>query len=175
MDTRTSWVVGVIVVLAVLAGAWLLFGQPAEAPNQQVNVNTNNTTQTATSSGSQAATSTGTGTSVGAGGSVSVGTPATVRLTASGFVPSSVTIKKGQSVTWTNETSGPMWVATAQHPSHTVYSGTSLQQHCPDTDKNDFDQCADGTTYTFTFDKTGTWRYHNHSNASQFGSVIVTD
>ncbi|MEK7612921.1 MAG: plastocyanin/azurin family copper-binding protein [Patescibacteria group bacterium] len=93
----------------------------------------------------------------------------------SGFSPAEVTIKKGGTVTWTNEGGGSMWVASAQHPTHTVYSGTALSQHCPDAANTTFDQCKTGTTYSFTFDKAGTWAYHNHSNASNFGRVIVVE
>lgn len=92
-----------------------------------------------------------------------------------GFFPQEVTVKVGGSVTWTNQGGDDMWVATAPHPAHTAYSGTSLQQHCPDTDGNDFDQCANGATYTFKFDKAGTFPYHNHSNATKFGRVIVVE
>jgi plastocyanin len=92
-----------------------------------------------------------------------------------GFFPTEVTIKKGGTVTWSNQGGDEMWVATAPHPAHTGYSGTSLQQHCPDTAGNAFDQCSDGPTYTFKFDKAGTFPYHNHSNATKFGRVVVVE
>jgi len=89
------------------------------------------------------------------------------------FSPSAVTIKKGGTVTWKNTSSGKMWVASAQHPTHTVYSGTSRSEHCPDTSNTTFDQCEGGGDYSFTFDKVGTWNYHDHINAGVFGKVIV--
>jgi len=49
-----------------------------------------------------------------------------------------------------------------------------LQEHCG-TGTTSFDQCANGGSYSFTFTKAGTWRYHNHSNASHFGTVIVEE
>ena len=108
------------------------------------------------------------------GGAVNEPKTVVIEYTASGFSPSTVTIKKGDTVRWVNKTSEEMWVASAMHPAHTVYSGTTLQQHCTaGAANNSFDQCANGNTYEFTFDKTGEWGYHNHSDASDFGKVIV--
>ena len=98
----------------------------------------------------------------------------TVVLSAGGFSPSTVTIAKGEKVTWTSS-EGNMWVASAGHPTHTVYDGTSEADHCAPNYAGPipFDQCASGTSYSFTFDKVGTWKYHNHANSAQFGTVIV--
>src|SRR3990167_9203248 len=87
---------------------------------------------------------------------------ASVTYSAGGFSPSTVTVKIGGTVTWSSTGGGQMWVASAQHPTHTAYSGTTLQEHCDDAVDTSLDQCETGTTYSFTFDKAGTWRYHNH-------------
>lgn len=101
---------------------------------------------------------------------------AAITYTVEGFSPSGVTIKKGGTVTWTNSSGGQMWVASAQHPSHTVYAGTSREEHCPDASGMAFDQCESGTgDYSFTFQKVGTWNYHNHLSAQKFGKVIVVE
>lgn len=63
------------------------------------------------------------------------------------------------------------------HPTHTAYSGTNASQHCPDTKNEAFDQCssvAAGGSFSFVFNKEGTWKYHNHVGTSSFGSVTVT-
>lgn len=91
------------------------------------------------------------------------------------FSPAEVTIKKGGTVTWTNTGGSSMWVASAQHPTHTTYAGTSLAEHCDDAIDISFDQCENGNAYSFTFDKVGTWGYHNHSKSSAFGRVIVVE
>lgn len=104
------------------------------------------------------------------------GTNYEVIYTDDGFSPKDLTIRVGDTVTWKNQTSAGMWVGSALHPSHTVYSGTPLNEHCPDPKNESFDQCtssASGTTWSFTFLKEGTWRYHNHVQASDFGSVVV--
>lgn len=102
----------------------------------------------------------------------------TVRYTNSGYVPQVVTIKKGGTVTWINESSRGMWTASAFHPSHTVYAGTSLQEHCGDPSARAFDECASanpGESWSFTFTKTGSWNYHNHVAPSDFGTVVVEE
>ncbi len=100
---------------------------------------------------------------------------ATITYSAEGFSPKEITIKKGGTVTWKNESGIKMWVASAMHPSHIVYSGTSRQEHCPDTANTSFDQCAGGDDYSFTFDKAGAWGYHDHNNANFFGKVNVIE
>ncbi len=98
----------------------------------------------------------------------------TVTYTANGFSPATVTINQGDTVKWVNTSGNTLWVASAMHPTHAVYSGTSLSEHCVAAATNDyFDQCKNGTEYSFTFNKIGEWGYHNHSRASDFGKVIV--
>ena len=93
-----------------------------------------------------------------------------------GFSPKTVTIKKGGTVTWTNQGGAAgMWIASAVHPTHSVYSGTTLAEHCNGTSATSFDQCKDASVYSFTFSKIGTWNYHNHLNPNDFGTVIVVE
>ena len=93
-----------------------------------------------------------------------------------GFSPKTVTIKKGGTVTWTNQGGAAgMWIASAVHPTHSVYSGTTLAEHCNGTSDTSFDQCKDASVYSFTFSKIGTWNYHNHLNPADFGTVIVVE
>ena len=68
-----------------------------------------------------------------------------------------------------------MWIASAVHPTHSVYSGTTLAEHCNGTSGTSFDQCKDASVYSFTFSKIGTWNYHNHLNPADFGTVIVVE
>lgn len=96
-----------------------------------------------------------------------------VTYTDAGFEPQEIVVSVGESITWENQSSGDMWVASALHPTHELYNGTSLSEHCPDLENNDFDQCEGGDEYTFTFDEAGEWAYHNHLNANHFGRVIV--
>jgi plastocyanin len=104
-------------------------------------------------------------------------TPVTVAYADDGFSPKDTTVTLGSTVNFVNGSSGRMWVASAMHPTHTAYAETSLSQHCPDITKVAFDQCegsGPGTSYSFTFNKEGVWKYHDHIDSSKFGSVTVT-
>jgi plastocyanin len=96
----------------------------------------------------------------------------TIYLTDSGFEPENIIVEQGETVTWVNNASGSMWIASDQHPTHTEYSGTSLNEHCS-SGEGSFDQCQTGDEYSFTFDQQGTWGYHNHEPLISGGQVIV--
>jgi plastocyanin len=70
------------------------------------------------------------------------------------FDPATVTIKTGESVTWTNEDS----------VTHTVVG-----------DNGEFQSgdLADGATFSFTFDTAGTYTYHCSIHPSMKGTVVV--
>jgi len=101
----------------------------------------------------------------------------TVVLTESGFEPADITVEQGETVTWVNEGSTPMWVGSDRHPTHTDYAGSSLRDHCQNGDQTSaaFDQCSTGDEFSFTFEKTGEWSYHNHERAPQGGTVTVVE
>lgn len=87
-----------------------------------------------------------------------------VKFTDTGFSPATVSVKKGTTVTFTNDSTTGMWVASAVHPTHQLLPG--------------FDQLTStskGTTYEYAFTKVGTWKYHNHVAPSFTGSVVVTE
>ena len=86
----------------------------------------------------------------------------TVTYTDSGFSPSTLTIKKGETATFKNMTSGSMWVASSPHPAHTDYPEFDAKRGI-----------APGETYEFTFTKTGSWKYHNHVNLGKYGTIVV--
>jgi len=172
-------IIGIIAAIIVVGGGIYLWQNSPSAPGNTVPKMTSGTNES-TPAGSETQNGTGSGAGVGVG--VGVGADAglevvpsamTITYGANGFSPSSVTIKKGGTVTWVNETGGTMWVASAMHPTHMVYDGTTREAHCPGT--TTFDQCASGNRYSFTFDKVGTWNYHDHVNAGKFGSVTVVE
>ncbi len=162
---KTSTIALVVIVLLVAAGGWYFFTQKAQMP-----VAPSGQTQTAgnaedTDYMSDAGTA-----------SETALMSATVTLTDSGFLPATVTIAKGGTVTWVNQSGKPIWVASAMHPDHVVYDGTTRSGHCASSysGAKPFDECTASTAdYSFTFDKTGTWGYHDHVNASHFGKVVV--
>ena len=155
-------IVWIIVILIIVGGGWWYFTvQPAAvAPTTDTTTEPAAVATDTTTPDASAATS---------------GAPMTANVIygPQGFSPKSVTIAKGGSVMWVNEGGANMWVASDQHPSHTGYAGTTRQQHCPDTSRVSFDECAPGSDYSFTFQKPGMWEYHNHMKATHTGTVIV--
>jgi len=101
----------------------------------------------------------------------------TIVFTGSGFQPADITVEQGETVTWVNDASTSMWVGSDQHPTHTEYAGSSLREHCQKGDQNSaaFDQCSTGDRFSFTFEKTGEWGYHNHQPFVSGGTVTVTE
>lgn len=88
-----------------------------------------------------------------------------VTYSVDGFTPDAVRIKKGDTVLFENVTGRPASVASNTHPTHLLYP--------------EFDQYKTAergkTEFRFTFDKVGTWKYHDHLNASMGGTIVVTE
>ena len=94
----------------------------------------------------------------------------TANITAAGFSPSTVEISRGDTVTWINRGTAPSWPASAFHPTHAVYpeGGGCIGSK--------FDACkglSAGEKFSFAFNQTGTWAYHDHLNPSFTGKVVV--
>lgn len=97
-----------------------------------------------------------------------VGTQATpvsiapVSTTAAGFSPSTMTVAKGTTVTFQNADTKPHWVASKPHPVHTGLPGFDAGAPIPP-----------GQGYSFTFNETGTFGYHDHLNPGTQGQIVV--
>jgi len=103
---------------------------------------------------------------------------ALVTLTDEGFTPETVTVSRGETVRFVNQSARGMWVGSDDHPTHTEYDGTTTREHCADgvNTTGTFDQCASapaGSFWEYTFEKSGTFGYHNHTGASHTGTVVV--
>jgi len=103
---------------------------------------------------------------------------AVITLTDSGFSPASVSVARGETVRFINESSRGMWVGADEHPTHTEYDGTSTREHCANgaNTGTSFDQCTSverGDFWDYTFTKSGTFGFHNHVGASNTGTVVV--
>ncbi len=158
-----NYIWGVIVLIIVITGGWfLLRGTPAQAPvvTEQTPTVTDTTTTTTTTST----------TTIAAAPSA-----VTVFYTASGFSPKIITVSIGTTVSFVNQSGGNMWIASAPHPTHEAYDGTTRDQHCAAgyAGPKPFDQCSTGSVFSFTFTKTGAWNYHNHAALGNFGTVVV--
>lgn len=180
---NTQKLVIIIGVLILVIIGWWSFG----GDNQMIDENTNEETQenvsTNTNTGTKAPnTSSNTNTNVTANpnaiapvptGNTSTEANSTdtqaeagpevfVRYTNIGFLPKTITIEEGTTVTFTNESTGGLWVASDNHPSHSILPG--------------FDQketVSAGGTYSYTFTKAGAWGFHNHMRPEHEGIVFV--
>lgn len=96
--------------------------------------------------------------------------PNTIIYSDAGFSPSSLTVSKGTSVTFRNDSSQRMWPASAKHPTHEVYpeAGGCIGSA--------FDACAGidpAGSWSFEFNQVGAWKYHDHLNPSFTGTIVV--
>lgn len=160
------WFLAVIII----AGGWYLYS--AKGNKSAVSENTGTPAQEAVNTGTGAIAVPEAG--PGTGAAVSPGVPdAVITYTDAGFVPSSVTVKKEQTVRWMNNSGSQVWPASAAHPSHGVYP----QKSSSDCLGSSFDACkglSQGESWDFKFDYAGEWKYHDHLKASQWGVVKVT-
>lgn len=105
-----------------------------------------------------------------------VGTEYTIEYTSDGFVPNKLTIKKGDTVKWVNKSTVDMWPASAKHPTHEAYPGSSITKCGTSQEAGIFDACKGipvGNSFSFTFNEVGSWFFHDHLDAKKFGQVIV--
>lgn len=86
----------------------------------------------------------------------------TVRYTNTGFQPAKLTVPIGTMVEFVNQSDKEMWVASNVHPSHDIL---------PTFDE--FKGVGKGQSYMYTFDKKGTWPYHDHINPALEGVINV--
>ena len=99
-----------------------------------------------------------------------------VLYTNNGFAPQIFTVKQGEEVTFMNQSSNPMWVATAIHPTHTVYPGSGIAKCATAEESTIFDACkpiAPGEEWSFTFTEKGSWGYHDHLSPNYRGTITV--
>ena len=85
-----------------------------------------------------------------------------ISITSAGFVPANVTVAPGTTVVFVNNDTTKHWPASGPHPTHTALPGFDSKPGL-----------APGQSYEFTFDKVGTWAFHDHLNPSVSGSVTV--
>ncbi|MBI2594782.1 MAG: cupredoxin domain-containing protein [Candidatus Colwellbacteria bacterium] len=156
MSRNTYLVIGLVIILVIL-GFLLLQqrgGNEVLAPTgEEVSESTGGT-------GTESSQETG----VSTGASIETGTgeAAVVTYTDNGFSPATLTVKKGETVTFKNNSGKSFWPASAVHPTHTVYPEFDAKQGI-----------APGAAYSFTFSRTGSWKYHNHLNPSLTGTITV--
>lgn len=89
------------------------------------------------------------------------GIEAQVAITEEGFVPATLSVTPGTTVTWTNRGTQPRAIASDDHPEHEALPGlhsTVLAPH---------------QSYTYTFTREGTFGYHDETTLTMHGVVTV--
>lgn len=86
----------------------------------------------------------------------------TVTLTSNGFVPETLTINQGDTVTFKSTEGKFFWPASNPHPTHTIYPAFDPRQPIAAKD-----------SWSFTFDRVGSWGYHDHLEPYFTGTIIV--
>ncbi len=89
-------------------------------------------------------------------------TPKEITVSSAGFSPSTLTVPVGTSVVFKNTEESQHWPASDPHPAHTIVPGFDAKKGL----KN-------GETYSYTFDKVGTFSFHDHLNPGFKGSITV--
>lgn len=86
----------------------------------------------------------------------------TISYTNACYSPANLTIKKGDTVKFINNSNKSMWPASDDHPAHDEYA--------------EFDSrsgISQGGSYSFTFSRAGSWGYHDHNKPGCTGTVAV--
>jgi len=84
--------------------------------------------------------------------------------TEEGFVPSELTLLKGEIVYFVTTTNSLFWPASDLHPSHLEYPEFDPMEPIPP-----------GSAWSFTFDSVGKWDFHDHLAPMFTGLITVTE
>lgn len=140
-------VVAVVVVLVLIIGVWFLT-RPAQQVIQAPQA-TNAPISTDSASPSIATSD------------ATITEQNLVNIFSNGFIPKSITIKLGDTITWTNVDTENHNVSSDNHPTHLLNPFLNLGMIKPSESK------------TLTPQKAGTFTYHDHLNPSLTGSITV--
>jgi plastocyanin len=93
-----------------------------------------------------------------------VDAPAIVNVTNTGFVPATISIKAGQAIQWTNKDTVNHQVASGPHPSDDALVGLNNDAVMQPED-----------SFSYTFEKAGTYNYHDELNPLLFKGTIIVE
>ena len=156
VNTMNKVLIGLAVLAVLLAGIWMLFGQPEDVDQEEPETRSHEESTTKSEEGSTE--------------------KVIITYTDNGYVPSDITVTKGETVTFTNESSRGTWPATNIHPTHTLYPGSN-RSDCESAEPGVmFDSCKVldvNEEWSFQFNEVGEWSYHDHIRPGDTGRVIV--
>lgn len=87
-----------------------------------------------------------------------------ITLTADGYNPENLSIKRGETVTFKTTEDKPFWPASNIHPTHSIYSEFDPK-----------DAIMPDKTWSFKFEKSGKWNFHDHLSPYFTGTIEVTE
>lgn len=137
-------ILAVVVVVIIAIAAWFLFANNNSNSNSSLNGNNNNNSS---SNQTPAGNNNGTANQATASGQINIKNMM--------FTPSQISVSKGGTVTWTNNDS----------IAHTVTSDTGGELNSGDIQP--------GSTYSHTFNQTGSFQYHCSIHPSMRGTIVV--
>ncbi|MEX0877513.1 MAG: cupredoxin domain-containing protein [Candidatus Spechtbacterales bacterium] len=85
-----------------------------------------------------------------------------VELRQEGFYPSSITIRKGDTIKFVTTRNQDFWPASDPHPTHEYLDGFDSERPV------NFDE-----SWSYTFLSAGSWPFHDHLNSSYRGEITV--
>ncbi len=161
MNTNNKIIVAVIVVAVITGIVYIFYVQPqtTQAPSAPVAENIPNQSVVTNEPTTNSLIS------------------ATVTYDGTNFSPASVTVKQGGTVNFIDKSGTQMWIASNPHPAHAGYDGTNRETHCATgyVGPKPFDECSYGASFSFVFNKIGSWGYHDHLNGNAGGTVVVVE
>lgn len=86
-----------------------------------------------------------------------------VVLKKDGFVPNMLRLKKGDTIQFKTELGEPFWPASNLHPTHGIFPEFDPKKAVPPNE-----------SWSFQFNKTGQWGFHDHIAPQFTGKIIVT-
>ncbi|PIT91022.1 hypothetical protein COU17_02505 [Candidatus Kaiserbacteria bacterium CG10_big_fil_rev_8_21_14_0_10_49_17] len=156
--------IAIVVLFIIAGGGYFLYANQAQAPTQEADQAMMDDTMSTTTDSAMM-------------DEEPMGDPifhALISYTNDGFDPAEVTIKKGETVRFVNNSDRDTWPASAIHPTHSIYP----EKTDADCLGSAFDACRPlkaGEFWEFTFNEAGEWGFHDHLQASDRGKVIVTE
>lgn len=85
-----------------------------------------------------------------------------ISRTPSGWAPATLTVDRGDTVVFVNESADETWPASDVHPTHELLPGFDAERGVPR-----------GSSWSYTFDRSGRFGFHDHLSPETTGTVVV--
>jgi plastocyanin len=143
MSTVNKVIITTIIIIVVALGAWWVIASMSSDSN-------NSSSNEATSGKDDEADET-------------EAAAETITYDGASFMPTSITVKAGDTIEVVNNSDNVMYFASDEHPTHLDNSELNVGDVQP------------GSSATLTLTSPGTWGYHDHYNAAASGEIIVEE